>query len=138
MVSEKRAATPETFHRSYADAFNSGDTDSLVRLYEQGTVLVPRPGEVVSGRGAIREALGQYLAVGKMTAETLYCITSGDVALASASWQVAAPAPTDGRSRCRGRAPTCCASRPTAAGCSSSTTRSAGRSAPPVATPRPC
>jgi len=96
MTSEKRVTTPEAFHRSYAEAFNSGDLNLLVSLYEQGSVLVPQPGQVVSGHAAIREALGQYLAVGKMAAETRYCITAGDVALASASWQVSGTGP-DGR-----------------------------------------
>jgi ketosteroid isomerase-like protein len=85
--------TAEEFHRRYADAFNSGDVQPLLDLYEPGASLVPQPDEVVSGHAAIGAALSQYQAIGKMTAETRYCIRSGDVGLASASWSVEGTGP---------------------------------------------
>jgi ketosteroid isomerase-like protein len=42
---------PEDFHRSYAEAFNSGDVQSVVNLHEPNAVFVPQPDQVVSGRG---------------------------------------------------------------------------------------
>src|SRR6266496_772214 len=83
-----KVTRPEHFHRSYAEAFNSGDIDRLLDHYERDATFVPQPGQTVSGRAAIGEALQQYQAVGKMTAETRYCVEAGDVALASASWQI--------------------------------------------------
>jgi ketosteroid isomerase-like protein len=80
--------TPEDVHRRYVEAFNSGDVQPLLDLYEPDASLVPQPETVVSGHAAIGEALSQYQAIGKMTAETRYCIQSADVALASASWSV--------------------------------------------------
>jgi ketosteroid isomerase-like protein len=84
---------PEEFHRSFAEAFNSGDVDVLLSHYEPDATLVPQPGQLASGHAAIREALLQFMAIGKMTAETRYCIESGDVALASASWEIKGTGP---------------------------------------------
>ncbi|MGH2616012.1 MAG: YybH family protein [Thermomicrobiales bacterium] len=79
---------PEDFHQSYVDAFNSGDVASVVGLYERDARFVPQPNQVASGHAAIGEALRRFQAMGTMAAETRYCVTSGDVALASASWQI--------------------------------------------------
>jgi ketosteroid isomerase-like protein len=93
---ERFVASPEDFHRTYVEAFNSGSVEPLVSLYESDAALVPEPEEVVSGHAAIREALSRYQTIGRMTATTRYCITSGEVALASASWQIDGTGP-DGR-----------------------------------------
>jgi ketosteroid isomerase-like protein len=82
------AIRPEDFHQSYADAFNSGDVASVVGLYERAARFVPQPDQVASGHAAIGSALRRFQAMGTMAAETRYCITSGDVALASASWRI--------------------------------------------------
>lgn len=83
----------EDFHRIFAEAFNSGSPDPLVALYEADASLVPQPGQVASGHQAIREALAQFQAVGEMSAETRYCVQVGDLALASASWQIEGKGP---------------------------------------------
>jgi ketosteroid isomerase-like protein len=86
-------STPEDFHHHYAEAFNSGDVQPLLELYEPSASLVSQPDEVASGHAAIGGALSQYQTIGKMTAETRYCIQSGDVALASASWSIEGTGP---------------------------------------------
>jgi ketosteroid isomerase-like protein len=48
---------------------------------------------VASGHAAIRTVLSQFQAMGEMTADTRYCITAGDLALASASWQIKGTGP---------------------------------------------
>jgi uncharacterized protein (TIGR02246 family) len=83
-----KVTQPEDFHRSYTEAFNSGDIAALLDHYERDATFVPQPGQTASGHSAIGEALQRYQAVGKMAAETRYCVPSGDVALASASWQI--------------------------------------------------
>jgi ketosteroid isomerase-like protein len=86
---EARNVTEATeFHRVYTEAFNSGAVEQLVDLYEDTAAFVPEPGRTVSGHAAIGEALRGYQFVGKMSAETRWLIKSGDVALASAAWQV--------------------------------------------------
>jgi ketosteroid isomerase-like protein len=84
---------PEDFHRSYFDTFNSGDIDLLMNLYEPNSVLVPQPDQVAAGQAAIRAALIQFQAMGKLRGETRFCITAGDTALASASWQITGTGP---------------------------------------------
>lgn len=83
-----KEARPEHFHQTYAEAFNSGRVEPLLSLYEPDASLVPSPNEIVTGHVAVGEALSQFQAVGEMTAQTRYCIQSGDVALASASWRI--------------------------------------------------
>jgi uncharacterized protein (TIGR02246 family) len=79
---------PEDAHRLYVDAFNSGSVEAVLSLYERDATFVPQPGQVLSGLKAIGEALQQFQSQGTMTAETRYCITGGDVALASATWRI--------------------------------------------------
>jgi ketosteroid isomerase-like protein len=81
------------FHGVFTEAFNSGDVQPLLDLYESGASLVPQPDQVVSGHAAIAAALSQFQAIGKMTAETRPCIQSADVALASASWSIEGTGP---------------------------------------------
>lgn len=84
---------PEDTHRIYVEAFNSGNVEALLDLYERDATLVAQPGQVMAGLAAIGESLQQFQAIGKMAAETRYCITSGDVALASALWQIKGAGP---------------------------------------------
>ena len=87
-TSSASVTSAEDFHRVYADMFNSGKADAVVSLYEPDATFIPRPDQVASGHAAIREALARFQAVGRMAAQTRYCITSGDVALASAAWRI--------------------------------------------------
>ena len=87
---------PEDAHRLYVDAFNSGNVEAVLRLYELDATFVPEPGRVLEGLKAIGEALQQFQSVGKMSAMTHYCINSDGVALA-ASWQIKGTGP-DGKS----------------------------------------
>lgn len=73
---------PEDMNAAFAEAFNSGDVERLVALYEPTAVLVPVPGRVVEGAPAIRAALEELLALkGRMTSENQYALVHGDVAL---------------------------------------------------------
>ena len=42
---------------TFEQAFNSGDIEEVLALYQRDAVLVPQPGQVVHGIAAIREAL---------------------------------------------------------------------------------
>jgi ketosteroid isomerase-like protein len=65
------ATTPEQIHRLFEDAFNAGDIDGLMVLYEPDSVLVPQPGSVVQGSKQVRAALEGYLALrGRITLDT--------------------------------------------------------------------
>lgn len=73
---------PEDMNSAFAEAFNSGDIESLVSLYEPEAVLVPVPGQVVVGVEAIRAALLELLSLkGTMRSENQYALVQGDIAL---------------------------------------------------------
>ncbi len=57
-----RAGTPQEVHRFWARAYNQGDVDALMALYEPSAALVFQPGEEPArGTEAIREALNGFL-----------------------------------------------------------------------------
>ena len=85
---------PQDMNSAFADAFNSGNIDNLLALYEPTAVLVPVPGEVVEGVPAIRAALERLLALkGHMTSENQYALVHGDIALLRAKVRLVGTAP---------------------------------------------
>jgi uncharacterized protein (TIGR02246 family) len=58
------STNPEQLHRQFEEAFNAGDLDGLLALYEPDAALIPEPGVVVHGRDEIGSALQGYLDVG--------------------------------------------------------------------------
>ncbi len=81
------AREPSDIHVLFLDAFNRGDVEALVALYEPGAVLVTRDGAVV-GHQAISEAYRSMLAGGaRMELETRAAIESCEgLAVLHASW----------------------------------------------------
>ena len=71
----------------FCDAFNRGDLEALVALYEPDAVLVIS-GQAVVGHGAIREAYQRMLASrGRMELETRSVVESGEgLAVLHAGW----------------------------------------------------
>jgi uncharacterized protein (TIGR02246 family) len=87
-------STPEALMRTFSAHLNGGDLDGLVALYEPDAVFEPQPGVVVHGRAAIRDALGQLLALGPtITAGTVQVLTGGDIALVVNEWSLTGTAP---------------------------------------------
>src|SRR5947199_10646636 len=88
---------PEDMAQSFAEAFNSGNVDAVLALYESNAVLAAPPGQLASGIDAIREALRGFLALkGKLASESRYCIRAGDMALTSSKCSLRGMAP-DGK-----------------------------------------
>jgi uncharacterized protein (TIGR02246 family) len=93
------ARQPDEIHRAFAAAFNAGDLDALLALYEPDASIAPAPGQVVTGHAAVREVLGGFLALqGQMSIETLRVIPSGDIALLHGMWLLTGTNP-DGNPR---------------------------------------
>ncbi|HEY9282962.1 MAG TPA: SgcJ/EcaC family oxidoreductase [Pyrinomonadaceae bacterium] len=89
---------PEDMNSAFAEAFNSGDIESLVALYEPGAILVPKPGQVAEGIEAIRAALQELLALkGHMRSENQYALVHGDIALLRAKVHLTGTGPDGGR-----------------------------------------
>ncbi len=89
---------PQDMNAAFAEAFNSGEVGRLLALYEPGAVLVPRPGQVVEGKQAIRAALEELLALkGRMQSENQYALVHGDIALLRAKVHLKGAGPDGGR-----------------------------------------
>ena len=85
---------PEDYHRTFVEAFNAGDLDALLALYEPGASLVPQPGQVLTGAQALRAALEGFLALkGRMTLETRAIVPSGELVLTIGHWTLSGTAP---------------------------------------------
>ena len=78
---------PIEIHAAFEKAFNSGDLDGVVDLYEKDAVLVAEASRTVIGQGAIREAYQGYLAMrSSMTLETVAAFESDGLALLHGRW----------------------------------------------------
>ena len=54
---------PEEAIRAFFDAFNHGDLEAAIALYEPKATMVAQPGQIAEGHPAIREALNQSFAM---------------------------------------------------------------------------
>lgn len=73
------ATRPEACDALFEQHLNAGELDALVALYEDGATLLPEPGTVVTGRTAIREALGSLIAAGaRIRMSVTHVLRSGD------------------------------------------------------------
>jgi uncharacterized protein (TIGR02246 family) len=98
MEKKMTETNPEEIHRLFEEYFNSGDLNSLVDLYEDDAAFVPEPGQVLTGKDAIREALQGFLSLnGKMQLKTRYAVRSGEIALLSGEWQLSGGKGQDGQ-----------------------------------------
>jgi uncharacterized protein (TIGR02246 family) len=84
------ASTPEQLHLRFTEAFNAGDLDGLVALYEPDAVLAPEPGKTVAGRDAITEAYRAFLNMNpRMDVKTLGVLQMAEgLALAHGRWSM--------------------------------------------------
>jgi uncharacterized protein (TIGR02246 family) len=86
--------SPEDTIRRFPALLADGDLDALVDLYEQDATFTPRPGEAVSGREAIREALRPFLALEpRMTGEIKRVLLAGETALVANRWTLTGTRP---------------------------------------------
>ena len=81
------AHRPQEIHTLFLDAFNRGNVEALVSLYEPGALLVTAR-ETAIGPEAIREAYRRILSGGvRMELETRTLLESGEgLAVLHASW----------------------------------------------------
>ena len=79
--------------RAFTDQVHTGDLDGLVALYEPLAVFEPRPGVVVRGGDAIREALGALALRPRMVARVVQVLEADDVALVVNEWNLTGIAP---------------------------------------------
>jgi uncharacterized protein (TIGR02246 family) len=78
----------------WEQAFNTGDVEQVMALYEPDAVLIPEPGQVARGTDAIRQALLGFLALKlPIRLQNKRVLTSGDLAMLSNTWKMAGTGP---------------------------------------------
>ena len=100
-----KALSPLDAVTRFVDAMNQGDLETALSMYERGASLVVKPGVVVTGTLALREALAGFVALKPtLTSEAHQVVEAGDVALYCARWSLrgtdpaGAPVQMSGRS----------------------------------------
>ena len=80
---------PVDIHAAVTEAFNAGDLEGLMALYEPEATMIGMDGSELSGTDAIRENWKALLSFGgQMTLTTRYAIEKGDIALLSNDYTV--------------------------------------------------
>jgi ketosteroid isomerase-like protein len=78
---------PVSVHAAVESAFNDGDVDALMTLYEPDARMVRDDGTVAVGLEEIRTVWSDLVALGgRVRMLTRYAVESGDVALLSNEW----------------------------------------------------
>ena len=86
MNSPKRA---EDAHATLAAAFNTGNVETVMKMYDVNGIIVPEPGKPVSGKARFEEAIRAILSIkGKMEIKTVYCLQAGDLAVGRSEWSI--------------------------------------------------
>jgi uncharacterized protein (TIGR02246 family) len=81
---------PADIHSAVEQAFNAGDLDRLIGLYEKDARMVTPDGSVVEGVDAIGEQWQGFLAMkGQMTLKTRFAVEVDDIALIRTDWSFA-------------------------------------------------
>ena len=81
------ANEPQMLHQEFESAFNAGDLDGLMALYEADCALIGEPGSVASGPEQVRAGLQGLLDLkGQARLTTRDVVQVGDLALLSCSW----------------------------------------------------
>jgi ketosteroid isomerase-like protein len=79
----------EDAHKTLAAAFNTGDVDTVLKMYDFNGIIVPEPNKPVSGEEGFAEAIKSILAIkGRMEIKTVYCLTTHGVALGRSEWNI--------------------------------------------------
>jgi ketosteroid isomerase-like protein len=89
--------TPTEADSYFEKAFNAGDLDALMKMYDDHRILVGQSGHPAQRLAAIRQSLAQFLALKlpiRITIRNVY--QTGDTALIISDWVIAGKA-TDGK-----------------------------------------
>ncbi len=89
------ASTPNEVLSLLGQAFNAGDLESMLALYEPEATFVVQPGEAVTGTNALREAFSGFLALKPtLELEVKGVFRAGDdIALCFADWTLTGTGP---------------------------------------------
>jgi ketosteroid isomerase-like protein len=80
---------PQDAHAALAAAYNTGDIDTVMNMYDVTGIIVPEPGKLCSGKSEFRQAVAAILSIkGKMDIKTVYCLQAGDIAVGRSEWNI--------------------------------------------------
>jgi ketosteroid isomerase-like protein len=83
------AKKAEDVHATLANAFNTGNVDTVMSMYDATGIIVPEPGKPVSGKAKFEEAIKGILSIkGKMDIKTVYCLQAGNTAVGRSEWSI--------------------------------------------------
>ena len=81
------AKTLADVHVEFERAFNAGDAEGLLALYQEDAMMAVQPGQYVTGLTAIAAGLAPFLSSGmKMKLSTIFAMEHGDLALLGGAW----------------------------------------------------
>ena len=81
-IPASRVWKPEEMNAAFADAYNSGDIDQVLALYEPNSIHVHSNGSLEIGIHSFRHTLEELLPLqGKMVSTNLYCIPFENIAI---------------------------------------------------------
>lgn len=79
----------EDAHKALAAAFNTGDLNTVLSMYDVNGIMVPEPGKPVTGKEKWEEAIAGILSIkGTMAIKTVYCLQTGDIAVGRSEWSI--------------------------------------------------
>jgi uncharacterized protein (TIGR02246 family) len=79
----------EEAHATLAAAYNSGDLNTVLKMYDVEGIIVAEPGKPVSGKQKFEEAVKAILSIkGKMKINTVYCLQTGNIAVGRSEWSI--------------------------------------------------
>jgi uncharacterized protein (TIGR02246 family) len=85
----KSPRTAQEVHSALAAAYNTGNIDAVLKIYDTRGIIVAQPGQPVSGKEKFTNAVKDILAVkGTMEIKTVYCLQTGDVAVGRSEWSI--------------------------------------------------
>ena len=87
----------EDLSGAFVEAFNAGDMQALLTLYEPNVKYFTRSGQLLEGHVGVSATFERLLAArGEMQIDNEYCVVNGDAALVRARWRYRATG-ADGR-----------------------------------------
>ena len=93
----KKMMTPEEVLNSVVEGINTGNLDSLMKLYETNACFASQPGQLAKSAETIRQSLRSFIDLnGKLDLKVKRVLQSSDLALVISEWSVSGTGP-DGK-----------------------------------------
>jgi len=79
----------EDVHSTLSAAYNTGNLETVLSMYDVNGIIVAEPENPVSGKEKFETAVKAILAIkGKMEIKTVYCLQTGNLAVGRSEWNI--------------------------------------------------